>query len=529
MDKVRSWLYIQPASPTNVDIIESFDYTGNALKNRIWYRGEGNELQQLYQQLQIDSAKWSFWAAKSTNGLEINKLHTGLPALIVDTLTSVTLAGLNDFAFEKDADKALWEDIDYDNKFKKRLEKAVKETLYIGDGAFKISFDSEVSEFPIIEYFPGDQIELKTSRGRLVEVVFMTTYRHKGQSFVLRENYGYGYVKYELTRDGKLVPLDSIAETANLQNTAFGGYAEDAAGKMLHKGEYMLAIPLQFFESGKWEGRGQSIYDRKIDNFDALDEAWSQWMDALRSGRTREYIPETLIPRDPATGSILQPNPFDNRFIRTDADMGEKASNSIELQQPAIPHESYLATYMTALDLCLQGLISPSTLGIDVKKLDNAEAQREKEKATLYTRNIIVDALQEDLYSLVNVALKAYREITTKRITEDIKVDILFSEYANPSFESQIETVGKGRMQGIMSIEASVEELYGDNKDEEWKKEEIARLKTEQGVMEATEPSVNTALGDFAIDLGGGNEGESNEPDMGDGTEGVPGGTPDSI
>lgn len=519
MDKVRSWLYLQPATPTNVDIRETFDYAGNALKNRIWYRGDGNELQQLYQQLQIDSAKWSFWSAKSTSGLEINKQHTGLPALIVDTITSVTLSGLNDFAFESDEDKLLWEEIDYENKFKKRLEKAVKETLYIGDGAFKISFDKAISDYPIIEYFPGDQIELITFRGRLREVVFMTTYHHKGQSFILNEHYGFGYVKYKLKRDGKEVPLNSIEETANLQDTAFGGYAENASGEKMQKGAYMLAVPLKFFESGKWEGRGQSIYDRKIDNFDALDEAWSQWMDALRSGRTREYIPETLLPRDPNTGAVIQPNPFDNRFIQTDANMGEKATNAIELQQPAIPHESYLATYMTALDLCLQGIISPSTLGIDVKKLDNADAQREKEKATLYTRNAVVDALQEDLYSLVNNALKAYREITTNQLTEDIKVDILFGEYANPSFESQIETVGKGKVQGVMSIEACVEELYGDNKDEEWKNEEIARLKAEQGIVEAVEPSVNLSLGDFAVGTGGGNEGKGNEPNLGDGAE----------
>ena len=41
--------------------------------------------------------------------------------------------------------------------------------------------------------------------------------------------------------------------------------------------------------------------------------------------------------------------------------------------------------------------MSPSTLGIDVKKLDNAEAQREKEKATLYSRNNIVGQLQKVL------------------------------------------------------------------------------------------------------------------------------------
>lgn len=41
-----------------------------------------------------------------------------------------------------------------------------------------------------------------------------------------------------------------------------------------------------------------------------------------------------------------------------------------------------------------------------------------------------------------------------------------------------------------MSIEAAVEELYGDSKDEDWKAEEVKRLKTEQGLLETDEPSV---------------------------------------
>ena len=42
-----------------------------------------------------------------------------------------------------------------------------------------------------------------------------------------------------------------------------------------------------------------------------------------------------------------------------------------------------------------------------------------------------------------------------------------------------------------MSVEASVEELYGDTKDEEWKKEEVARLKAEQGIADEQEPALN--------------------------------------
>ena len=76
-------------------------------------------------------------------------------------------------------------------------------------------------------------------------------------------------------------------------------------------------------------------------------------------------------------------------------------------------------------NLCLQGIISPSTLGIDTKKLDNAEAQREKEKTTLYTRNAIVEALQETLPEVVSAAVNAYN-ILIGRPVEEVKVDIPF-------------------------------------------------------------------------------------------------------
>ena len=252
-------------------------------------------------------------------------------------------------------------------------------------------------------------------------------------------------------------------------------------------------------------------------------------MDALRKGRATKYIPEDLIPKDPKNGELMKPNPFDNSFIKIKGGFSEDDGSDIEVKQPEIPHDSYAATYCTALDLCLQGIISPSTLGIDVKKLDNAEAQREKEKTTLYTRNAIIEALQETLPELVSALINADNLLHNKAV-EEVKVDIPFGEYANPSFESQVETVGKGKTQGIMSIEAAVEELYGDSKDEEWKKEEIARLKAEQGIVELEEPGINQTSGLFQVNLrgGAGNAGEGNEPGIQNEPGGVSGTAQDS-
>lgn len=209
----------------------------------------------------------------------------------------------------------------------------------------------------------------------------------------------------------------------------------------------------------------------------------------------------------------MKPNAFDNRFIKIASDRAEGASNEITLQQANIPHESYLATYITALDLALQGIVSPSTIGIDVKKLDNAEAQREKEKTTLYTRNTIVEALQEFIPQLVSMTINSFNVLNHRPI-EEIVVDVPFGEYANPSFESQVETVAKAKTSGIMSIEASVDELYGDSKDAQWKSEEVGRLKSEQGISEVDEPYVNTDLDGFSVERGDELASENHEQEL---------------
>lgn len=509
---VRSWLNVVPASGNGIQINEVLDFEANAIRNRIWYRGDSNELEQMYQQLAEYADKYKFWASRCTPGMEMRKIHTGLPGLIVRILSAIVLADMNDFEFDSPAQETIWKEIEKENKFRKALEKSLKEVLYIGDGAYKVTIDTALSQYPILEWYPGERIEIIKERGRLKEVVFKTPYNIRSQQYILYEHYGYGYIRNELYKGDTQVDMSTIDVTSGLKDTVFDK-------------SVILAVPLQVYESTKYEGRGGSIFDGKLDSFDAFDEAWSQWMDALRAGRAKTYIPECLVPHDPATGQILKPNPFDCRYFASDNDMSEKAENRINTDQPSIPHDSYLASYCTALDLCLQGIISPSTLGIDVKKLDNSEAQREKEKATLYTRNAIIEALQETLPDVMAACINAYR-ILLKQPIEEIKVEIPFGEYANPSFESQVETLSKARPGApMMSIEAQVEELYGDSKDEAWKQEEIARLKAEQGIAEVEEPRISTAAGGFQLKMEGGgtDEGQGNEPPVPDEPEGVPG------
>lgn len=423
--------------------------------------------------------KTMFWRSVCTPGLEIRKIHTGIPKLIVNTLTDIVVNDYSGAEIDDTVAQQIWDRIYKANGSDKLLKKLCRNMLVVGDGAFKVSFNKRIdSDYPILSFVSGEYVDYNSVCGRIYEVVFNTEYTHKGKKYTLKEYYGKGYIRYRLENEnGTELPLDFIPQTQWIDSE---GVSFDES--------IMLAVPCVYNESERYPGRGEGIFDSKTDAFDALDEAWSQWMDALRANRTKQYIPDNLIPRNPSTGALIKPNFFDNRFIAIGADMGQMAQNRIVTEQPAIPHDSYLSTYITALDLALQGVISPSTLGIDVKKLDNAEAQREKEKTTLYTRSSLINLAGEVIPQLVQAAVAGYQ------LWHDAEIKLpecsaSFGEYANPSFEAVVETVAKAKQGGIMSIEASVDEVYGDTKDEEWKAQEVQRIKAQTGIETMPEPA----------------------------------------
>ena len=472
-------LNIYPAQDKVITIREPLSFQGNVLKNRIWYRGDPSELDQFFKQSAMDLVSQSrFWAAVPSENLNIRKIHSGLPAMIVERLSDIVVADIEDIELKNQESTDLWDEISKDNGFDKLIGESIIETLVAGDGAFKISLDTDITQYPIIEYYGGERVDYTTKRGRVQEVIFYTNYAVDNKDYRLQETYGKGYIRYKLfSSDGKEVLLTTIPDTAALQDTTFTG-------------DFIMAIPMMYFKSQKFDGRGKSIFDSKSDSFDALDEVISQWIDAIRDGRVNKYIPEDLIPKNPSTGELLKPNPFDNRFIKVGSSLAEDAKNQIDLQQAEINYEAYVGSYSSTLDMCLQGIISPATLGIDLKKTDNAEAQREKEKTTLYTRGKIIDVLTDVIPKVVDIVLKV-NDLFQEKAAGEYEATITFGEYASPSFDTVVETVGKAKTYGIMSTEQSIEELYGDTWTDKQKAEEVARLKIEAGLTTVDEPAVN--------------------------------------
>lgn len=474
-EKFRNWLEIRDPLPQVIDILAINNEDVEIFLNKIWYRGVAGELEQVYADKLYDMVGNShFWGSRPTLSMkQIRKIHTGLPALIVDTLADICVDDLDSITVTKRQDE--WDEIALENNFKELLKTATIKALWGGDGAFKLSYDANISKYPIIEFYGADRVYYEYDRGRLIAIIFKTKKRFKNRDFVLHERYDKKGITYTLVdKDGNEQNIADFEEYQPITNTA----------------GFMCAVPLMFYKSEKYYGRGKSIFDGKIDNFDAFDEVWSQWMLAVRKGQIKTYIPDVLLPRDPKTGIVLNSNDFDNDYISTGSDMTEGAANKIETTQGQIQHDALLATYVTSLDLCLQGLISPSTLGIDTKKLDNAEAQREKEKTTLYKRQQIIQVLEKVIKELVDTTFKMYDTLNKTPLTET-ECTVSFGGYANPSFEAQIETMGKASTTGVLSTESIVEEIWGDTKDEDWKAEEVRRIKQEKGIEIMDEPAIN--------------------------------------
>ncbi len=473
---VSKLLNVQPAMQNQITIQEAYTHETNLIKNKLWYRGEAYELEQFFKNISSDPVnKARFWSAVPSENLSIRKIHSGMPAMIADRLSDIVVADIDSIEVTGEDVNKVWEEIRKDNKFDDDIGDVLTKVLVSGDGAFKLSIDTEISKYPIIEFFEADRVEYVVKRGRLQEVKFFTYYNKDNKRYKLIESYGKGYVRYTLVDDrDNEVPLNILEETAELEEVTYDS-------------DFIMAVPLMFFKSPKWEGRGKSIFDSKSDAFDALDEVISQWIDAIRDGRVQKYIPEDLIPKNPDTGQLMKPNSFDNKFIKIGSSLSEDSKNEIDMKQADINYLAYVESYANTIDMCLQGIISPSTLGIDLKKTDNAEAQREKEKTTLYTRNKIVDTLTEVIPHLVEIILKT-NDVLNKKTPGEYEVSITFGEYASPSFDTVVEIVGKAKSYGIMSIEKVVDELYGDTMADEEKAEEVQRIKEQNGMIQVEEP-----------------------------------------
>lgn len=454
---------------------------------KVWYLGDSDELLNYYTNNELygnanepiyNRNKRNYFWGISANETTIKRVHSGVPNAIVSTLVNV-------LAFPS---------INVDNEeINERVKKIIKEndlvnvynqqqmplTMVQGWGAYKINFDSSLSDVPIIEYYEAEDVEFVYKSNILIGIIYKDYYRYKNKEYVMletrRKANGNSYIEYSLYRLGKNNEADEVAFS---EVPELADYADkNVEIKNLNE---ILGVPCKFFYDPLNKQYGRSIFAGKIDLFDDLDQVLSQASQTCRVSTPVEYYPIDLLERNGRNGQPLMPKVYNRQFIKKEGipnGDGNVNDGNIQTSQPNLNFDGYNLEAKSILDFILTGIISPATLGIDISKKDNAEAQREKEKVTLMTRNNIMDRESIILEKLIKLCIIVDNYIHYGYVKDsEYEISINFDEYANPSFENKLITLSNAYANGAMSAKKYVDLLWEDKLSDEEKNEEVMRI-----------------------------------------------------
>ena len=464
-------------------------------ENNVWYAGSSDALLNFYTRADFIDYNYDpiynrnkrnyFWANSASEG-DYKRTHSGQPRNIVDTLCAI-IAVPHVNAIDPEREKRLHVILKENNYDELMLKESRPYTLVEGWGAYKINWNEDISDTPILLYYRANSVDFIYRNRRLVAIVYQDYYTDEDdRKYVLFEirrlerreivnpQTGIRAKKLCLIIEKELfrylneqtdnimkVPLETLPE---LQDTKPCLIIEDCP--------YFLGAPSIYYRDSTNNSPGRSIFTGKLDLFDDLDMALSQGSNAMKRSTPLEYIDANFLERDEHTGQPKQPKSFDRKYIMYHSVLGgdgQMAKEPVTVTQPNINFEQYSAQAREILIQIVNGVISPATLGIDIAKKDNAEAAREKEKVTIFTRNDLIateKAVQEQLMIQLLIAdqlmhsEKDYNEITRYEDESDWGISIKYDEFADASFEAKLETVLTGWQGGLLSDDMAIEYLH---------------------------------------------------------------------
>ena len=467
----------------------------------VWYSGDSNELLNFYTNQSIygnarepiynRNRRNYFWEISSEEA-KIKRVHSGIPHAIITTL--VNAIGSPEISSKDVRINTMLDNIIEKNDFINILnQQQMPFTMVDGWGAFKINIEKELSDAPIIQYYDAKDVEFIYKSGILLGIIYKDYYRANDRNYILTEtrrlvkNNGItsSVIEYQLFRlenKDEATPCDltEVPELANYQNLEIPNY------------KHILGVPCRFLFDKNNKSYGRSFFANKVDLFDDLDQILSQDSQSVRVSTPVEYYPVDIMERS-QDGIPQLPSVYNRQFIKLDAmpNGDGDVDSTIQTTQPQLNFEQYSQDAMNKLDFILTGLLSPATMGIDIAKKDNADAQREKEKITIMTRNNVINRETRIIKELFNICLAVQEFIDTGKITlKDYDIDVKFNEFANPSFENEIQILGNAWSNGQISTDRYVDLLWNDKLTDEEKAEEVAKL-------EKARQQDNLMMGDF--------------------------------
>jgi hypothetical protein len=367
---------------------------------------------------------------------------------------------------------------------------------YSGAVGIKFALDSGVSAFPIMQAYPKEQMEVIRKYGRIVEVTFKDYYpgTDPTRSLVLLTICGKGYIRYAaqyervmaglMEKTVEPAKLEDIPEAAGLHDTYF--FNKDGTPS-----DRIFAI----YKENKMGAR--SDYYEVLDDFDSIDEIYSNMMDAIRKSKIKTYLHDNAMLKTKGVNGVSSPT-IPNAYDTSNIAIPDSNPNwaQTEIKRDVVPVQPLVDGYAAAFRHVLETALATAGLSINTvassdmdSDYQNTMAVSSKEKSSIRTRDEKISRWKSAIASICSIAIGLMSasgdgNITIGEDADDKDFLAIFPDYEETPIRDKIALIIEKLGAGLMTREQAINELYPDMTDSQ-REELLGKLEAEKAERQA--------------------------------------------
>lgn len=400
-------------------------------------------------------------------------------------------------------------------KLQSLFERGVYLEAGLGDLLYRISYDSEISDSPIVDIVEPQNFEIKYKRGHISEIVIKDSSDEVGsnETSIKSKRIIEMHETYSKDLSNKDRPNIKIAYSfwTNRKEIQKGNPLYESCKQHWGIGDTTIKLPFKDFPLVyKQNTKPSMLYkgERGVPDIhgldtieDSLSESLSQLIDAIRTATPKTIIDESMLGSD-EKGNTLKFNEFDKRYIiLKGADSINGLLNTVSAK---IEYQSFIETFRALVShACNKAGLSPTTLGVTGLESINSsvESQDAREKPSLRTREIKHTSWKPCLEELLNKYFQYVAYLNNEQVLDySDMLDITFNAYINPSTESVLSTIGQAVASRVYSVEIGVEKVFEQEGKSYTLDDIVAESARIKGITPVQEMQV---LGLLPMDTGG--------------------------
>lgn len=448
-------------------------------ENAIWFNGSPPAIEYFFkktytqlnkqEETKVYDKLQGFWFRV---GGDIPRVHSGLPALISKSWAKIIKTkSINYRVNDSDEETDQLKQILDDNNFINLLEKGIITESWGGYFCYKVSIDSDVSPYPIIELIDPRYIDVVLHRGRVSQIIV--------NIYDVTEN-GKRKVQEIYTKKNKGVTISYRTFMLKKDTEEWEEVSNDDGLEEFESDYDMIFLKNNTSFNSRFpnSGLGESDYTNNQSLFQMLDAIISNTELDIDNAKAVKFVSEAITKVVENTDiGVQEKNIYDKNetvVILSNTIMQEDTFDVrklISILQPLVRVSEFNATAKEITGRILANAsISPASIGLPgFDSIDSAaNSQRARKEITITARNEKVSRWVQFLPKFFESLLHIY-DYMEKKGSRDYEVTVEFDSYETPYFEELVSTVSEAVQGGVMSRKQAVEKLYPELSEEEVK------------------------------------------------------------